>query len=87
MNAAIQGFFWCFIWVNILAASAIGIQFYNKCEDLHDDEKMKRNKHYLIGVLVVATLVVFSMLVVVFMGTKQQAGRALNNARFGGGYY
>lgn len=42
--------------VMIIAASSIGIKFYNNCKDLKDNDKMKNNYYYLIAVLVISIL-------------------------------
>ena len=46
------------IGILVIAASSIGIQFYNKCDSLQADAKMKRNKNFLIAMLVLAILLV-----------------------------
>lgn len=42
--------------VMVIATSTIGIQFYNNCDSLHGDSKMKQNRNYLIAILVIAIL-------------------------------
>ena len=42
--------------VMVIAASSIGIQFYDNCDGLKDNVKMKTNRNYLIAILVMAIL-------------------------------
>lgn len=46
--------FLCFV---ALAMSSIGIQFYDKCKSLHDDDNMRNNLIFLIATLVVSVIV------------------------------
>jgi hypothetical protein len=41
----------------LAAASAIGIQYYNKCPSLKEEEDMKRNFTALVAILVVGILI------------------------------
>lgn len=40
-----------------LAMSAIGIQFYNKCKSIQDDDTMKHDRNFLIATLVASMLI------------------------------
>ena len=51
-----------------IAATAIGIQYYNKCDKLQDDDAMKRNRNFLIAILVMSIL---AMLVFMFFAFKK----------------
>jgi hypothetical protein len=51
-----------------IAATAIGIQYYNKCDKLKDDKAMTRNRNFLIAILVMSIL---AMLVFGFFGFKK----------------
>lgn len=57
-----------------IAATAIGIQYYNKCDKLQDDKAMKRNRNFLIAIMVMSIL---AMLVFGFFGFKK--GKKLTN--------
>jgi len=57
-----------------IAASAIGIQYYNKCDKLHDDKAMKRNRNFLIAILVMSIL---AMLAFMYFGFKK--GKKMSN--------
>ena len=46
------------IGILVIAASSIGIQFYNKCNNLQSDKSMKRNRNFLIAILVLAILLI-----------------------------
>jgi hypothetical protein len=46
------------IGILVIAATSIGIQFYNKCESIHGEKAMKRNRNFLIAMLVLAILLI-----------------------------
>ena len=55
-SIGVMGIIFCLV-VNVIAAASIGIQYYNKCKDKLDDEKMMKNNFtYLIVLLVCALL-------------------------------
>lgn len=57
-----------------IAASAIGIQYYNKCKDLQEDDAMKRNRNFLIFILILSILATLGFMGFGFMkGKKVQA--------------
>ena len=58
-----------------IAATAIGIQYYNKCKPLHEDAAMKRNRNFLIAIMVMSIL---AMLVLGYLGFKK--GKKISNA-------
>lgn len=41
-----------------IAAGAIGIQYYNKCDKLHDEKSMKRNRNFLIFFIIFSILTI-----------------------------
>ena len=51
-----------------IAATAIGIQYYNKCDKLQDDKAMTRNRNFLIAILVMS---IVAMLVFGFFGFRK----------------
>lgn len=53
-----------------IAATAIGIQYYNKCEKLQDDKAMKRNRNFLIFILVASILATLGFLFAAFRKAK-----------------
>tara|TARA_R110002074_G_scaffold105525_1_gene227943 strand:+ start:943 stop:1185 length:243 start_codon:yes stop_codon:yes gene_type:complete len=63
------------IGVLVIAASSIGIQFYNKCESLHGEDKMKRNRNFLIAMLVLAILLIVAS--VGIKGMQMKKARAM----------
>jgi len=63
-----------------VAASAIGIQYYNKCEKLHGEKGMKRNRNFLIFILVASIL---AMLFFMFFGFRK-GKKITNRYRMGG---
>ena len=62
--------------VMVIATSAIGIQFYNNCESLHDDKQMKQNRNYLIAILVMAILATIFFM---YQGSKHDVTKKLAN--------
>ena len=48
------------IGILVIAATSIGIQFYNKCESIHGEKAMKRNRNFLIAMLVLAILLIIA---------------------------
>ena len=62
-----------------VAATAIGIQYYNKCDKLHDDAAMKRNRNFLIAIMVMSIL---AMVGLGYLGFKK--GKKIGN-RFNAG--
>lgn len=60
-----------------IAMGSIGIQYYNKCDTLKDDKDMKRNRNFLIGMLIVSVLMTLYSLY--RLGTSGKAKRAYSN--------
>lgn len=60
-----------------IAMGSIGIQYYNKCGELQEDDKMKRNRNFLIIMLVVSVLMTLYSLY--RLGTSGKATRAYSN--------
>ena len=46
-----------FLCLVALAMSSVGIQFYNKCKSLHDDNTMKNDRDFLIVTLIASMIV------------------------------
>ena len=57
-----------------IAAGAIGIQYYNKCDKLHDEKSMKRNRNFLIFFIILSIL---TIAIGFFLGFKK--GKKLTN--------
>jgi len=57
-----------------IAATAIGIQYYNKCKTLQEDPAMKRNRNFLIAIMVMSIL---SMLTFMYFAFKK--GKKIGN--------
>ena len=64
-----------------IAAAAIGIQYYNKCDKLQEDGGMKRNRNFLIFILVASILAMLGFMFFAFKKGK----KVTNNYRMGGG--
>ena len=64
------------IGILVIAASSIGIQFYGKCDSLQEDAKMKRNRNFLIAMLIMAIV-----LIMVSGGMKGWSMKKARNAR------
>lgn len=63
-----------------IAAGAIGIQYYNKCDKLHDEKDMKRNRNFLIAFIILSIL---TIAIGFFFGFRKDK-RVMNNNRMGG---
>lgn len=63
--------------VMVIATSAIGIQFYNNCDSLHGDDKMKQNRNYLIAILVMAIL---ATIFFIYQGSKYRVTKKLTSS-------
>ena len=60
-----------------IAMGSIGIQYYNKCTTLKDDKNMKRNRNFLIGMIIMSVLMTLYSLYM--LGTSGKAKRAYSN--------
>ena len=56
-----------------IAMGSIGIQYYNKCPNLHDDKTMKRNRNFLIAMLVISIILLIASIGVGVRGTRKGA--------------
>jgi xanthine/uracil permease len=59
-----------------IAMGSIGIQYYNKCPTLQDDSSMKRNRNFLIAMLVLMVI-----LLVGAIGTGVYGGGAMKTMK------
>ena len=53
-----------------IVASSIGINFYNKCSKLHDDSNMKRNRNFLVALIIIIIIIFIGTIYFVFKPDK-----------------
>ena len=63
-----------------IAAAAIGIQYYNKCDKLQEDSGIKLNRNFLIFILVASILAMLGFMFFAFKKGK----KITNRYRMGG---
>jgi len=81
MHSILQLCLGLFITTIAIAASSIGIQYYNKCQKLQEDSKMTRNRDFLIFLLAAALLGIGGMITSFILKHKKTVtpNVALNN--------